>query len=60
MARSLTGKTRYRVGWRKRLVLQVQEVRTFPTPYGDVERYLYWVDATIEDLQELMKEKPDV
>lgn len=48
----LTGRTRYRIGFRKKLVLQVEywggvfRGRYVPTDYGRL-----WRDATIEDMQ---------
>lgn len=53
----LTGKTRYRLSWRGRLVLQVEyRARRYvsryavPPPWAlDLARY--WRDATVEDLQ---------
>lgn len=56
----LTGRTRYRIGFRKKLVMQVSywaypwqfPVRIHnpftPTPAGE-----YWRDATVEDMQRI-------
>lgn len=53
----LTGRTRYRIGFRKKLVLQVEvwyrpfarNPCTKTTPYGA------WRDATIEDMQQIQR-----
>jgi hypothetical protein len=57
---ALTGRYRYRLGWRRRLVLQVEhtfKASTFftcPRPGRDVTfDATEWRDATIEDLQEI-------
>ncbi|MFT4162487.1 hypothetical protein [Shinella sp.] len=57
----LTGRYRYRLGWRRRLVLQVEhtfKVSTFftcppPPDYPLARDATEWRDATIEDLQEI-------
>ncbi|GEM_PF-6592787 len=56
MSHKPTGKTRYRIGWRKRVVLQI-EVSGIQFEncgaYVDSHRVRYWRDARIEDLSEI-------
>lgn len=51
----LTGETRYRIGWRNKLILQVQVWRKpFATnSHTPVSPYSDWRDATVEDMQEI-------
>lgn len=51
----LTGKTKYRVGWRGRLILQVEEAWTTlidlnGSGYYDEGHHTRWRDATAADL----------
>lgn len=48
----LTGKVRHRVGFRKRLVLQVEvQYLTRTTPMSEAKGpFTYWRDATTKDL----------
>lgn len=61
----LTGKTRYRVGWRKKLVLQVEHANPLPWPHGfHYPGHVGWRDAAVEDMQaisrgEVMKGRPE-
>ena len=52
----LTGKTRYRVGFRKKLVLQVEYTYATLDPM-DLHQYnqTKWQDAKVEDLNEIEK-----
>lgn len=56
----LTGLTRYRLGWRKKIVLQVSEwVRTFTpgrAPWLDGYKAV-WRDATFQDVMDLEHRK---
>lgn len=56
----LTGKTRYRLGWRGRLVLQVEYTERRAMAGGWVVPKPYtvrcWRDATVEDLQALYQD----
>ncbi|MBV2181694.1 MAG: hypothetical protein KUL86_10745 [Castellaniella sp.] len=59
----LTGKTRYRLGWRGRLVLQVEYRACRPgNMYTITPPYLvrYWRDATVEDLQALYQDDREI
>jgi hypothetical protein len=52
----LTGNTRYRVGWRKRLILQVEYRYLHSECHGgfiDCDVRTDWRDARLEDLAEL-------
>lgn len=58
----LTGRKRYRVGWRKKLILQVEVfekgVLISHDPYYTDERpyeITYWRDAKVEDLTPTFK-----
>lgn len=62
----LTGKTRYRLGWRGRLVLQVEyrahryvSRYAVPSPWA-MGLARYWRDATVEDLQALYQDDHEV
>ncbi len=47
-------RTRYRLGWRGRLVLQVYVPNPVPWPHGfGYAGFVGWRDATVEDLQRL-------
>lgn len=49
----LTGKTRHRQGWGKRLILQVEETAEIPINMGncvEIETMTRWRDARVEDL----------
>lgn len=54
----LTGKRRHRMGWRKKLVLQVEITYYLYTwqdhgkPYGDESWRFAWRDATINDISD--------
>lgn len=53
----LTGKTRYRSGWRGKLILQVEETSVQLEncgAYVDIARVRYWRDAKTEDLAFVM------
>lgn len=54
MEYKLTGKTRHRVGFRGRLILQVQvQYMTQTTPYSEKKGpHTFWRDATTADLAE--------
>jgi len=52
---TLTGRTRYRVGFKKKLILQVEvkgKVHKSPFYYEDKE---WWRDARLEDLEIVSK-----
>jgi len=52
--KELTGRTRYRKGWRRALVLQVEEkVCVASTLYSSSTQEKRWRDATVEDLAEI-------
>ena len=58
-ASGLTGKTRYRLGWRGRLVLQVECSERRAMAGGVVPRLhtvTVWHDATVEDMQVLLQD----
>ncbi len=42
--------TRYRLGWRGKLILQVAEPFTIQGPVGGIHTRTRWRDATLEDL----------
>lgn len=54
----LTGNRRFRVGFGKTLVLQVEQTYLTIDQYCDTERVTEWRDAKIEDLTELANEVP--
>lgn len=45
-------KTRYRVNWRGKLILQVQYEYNVYGYFGDIDTYTAWRDATVEDVTE--------
>lgn len=53
----LTGRTRYRIGFRKKLVMQVEEWVYPLARYAItlVEPYSRWRDATLEDMQAIAR-----
>ena len=56
MEAKLTGKTRYRIGFMKKMVLQVEITDRIVDPQDfphSGPEYNYWRDATIEDVQHL-------
>ena len=51
----LTGKTRYRLGWRKKMILQVEHwcrSSSYPNPYHRTYS-AHWFDATFQDVLDL-------
>lgn len=49
-----TGKTRYRIGFRGRVILQLQERFSIASGgYGETSHYTEWRDARAEDLTEV-------
>ncbi len=57
---SLTGKTRYRSTWNKKLILQVQEQQEIKENwlgYNTLYTKVIWRDGTVEDLATLWKQK---
>ena len=53
----LTGETRYRSGWRGKLILQVEETGIQYEncgAYVDSARVRYWRDAKVDDLSDLI------
>lgn len=58
MADELTGRKRYRIGWRRKLILQVEVKRThYSDPgccgYPEERRYTEWRDATADDIMNM-------
>ena len=56
----LTGKTRYRVGWFRKLIIQVEEMYNnadYRDPHDMGQTFPRFRDATVEDLQELQDRK---
>jgi hypothetical protein len=54
--KTLTGKRRHRIGWRGKLVLQVEQNVNFLSNGGnciEVEPGTIWRDATVSDVTEL-------
>lgn len=56
MRDQLTGRVRYRKGWRGRVVLQVEVERRYICPFSRLvsSPRLVWRDAKIEDMTELV------
>lgn len=55
----LTGKTRYRLSWRKKMILQVEHwcrSSSYPNPYHRTYS-AHWFDATFQDVMDLQDGK---
>ncbi len=56
MEAKMTGKTRYRVGFMKKMILQVEMTDRMVDPMDFLHtgpEYTYWKDATFEEVQHL-------
>ena len=51
MITTLTGDFRLRTGWRRRLILQVEELHEWLNKEGDGHVTYSWRDAKLEDMQ---------
>jgi hypothetical protein len=57
----LTGKTRYRLSWRKKMILQVEHwcrSSSYPNPYHRTYS-AHWFDATFQDVMDLQAGKTE-